>query len=90
MAGPREIELKLDVPATQMTRLRQLPLVKRAGWGKRETLRSVYFDTDKHKLRKRGVSLRIRHEGDRRVRTTGGPQFHSWNAPTVRVAKFLS
>lgn len=71
MAGPREIELKLDVPAEQMTRLRQLPLplVKRAGPGKRETLRSVYFDTDKHKLRKRGVSLRIRHEGDRRVQT---------------------
>ena len=69
MAGPREIELKLDVPAGQMTRLRQLPLVKRAGPGKRETLRSVYFDTDKRKLRKRGLSLRIRREDDRRVRT---------------------
>jgi triphosphatase len=69
MAGPREIELKLDVPAGQMTRLRQLPLMKRAGLGKRETLRSVYFDTGKHKLRKRGVSLRIRREGNRHVQT---------------------
>jgi triphosphatase len=66
MAGPREIELKLDVPAGQMTRLRQLPLVKRAGPSEHETLRSVYFDTGKHKLRKRGLSLRIRHEGNRR------------------------
>jgi len=69
MAGPREIELKLDVPAGQMTRLRQLPFVKRAGPGKRETLRSVYFDTAKHKLRTRGVSLRIRREGGRSVQT---------------------
>ena len=69
MAGPREIELKLDVPAGQMTRLRQLPLVNRAGPGKRETLRSVYFDTAKRKLRKRGLSLRIRREDDRRVQT---------------------
>jgi triphosphatase len=69
MTGPREIELKLDVPAGQMTRLRQLPLMKRAGPGKRESLRSVYFDTGKHKLRKRGVSLRIRRDGDRRIQT---------------------
>jgi inorganic triphosphatase YgiF len=69
MAWPREIELKLDVPAGQMTRLRQLPLVKRAAPVKRQTLRSVYFDTDKRQLRKRGLSLRIRQEGDRHVQT---------------------
>jgi inorganic triphosphatase YgiF len=30
---------------------------------------SVYFDTRKHKLRRRGMSLRIRHAGDRRIQT---------------------
>jgi inorganic triphosphatase YgiF len=69
MTQPGETELKLDVPAGQMTRLRGLLRGERATPVKRETLRSVYFDTDKRKLRKRGLSLRIRHAGHRRVQT---------------------
>jgi inorganic triphosphatase YgiF len=30
---------------------------------------SVYFDTDKHKLRKRGLMLRVRRVGNRYVQT---------------------
>jgi inorganic triphosphatase YgiF len=30
---------------------------------------SVYFDTDKHKLRKKGMMLRVRRSGDRYVQT---------------------
>jgi triphosphatase len=43
--------------------------VKRAGPSEQEILRSVYFDNDKHKLRKRGLSLRIRDEGNRHAQT---------------------
>ena len=30
---------------------------------------SVYFDTDKHKLRKKGLMLRVRRIGDRYIQT---------------------
>jgi triphosphatase len=36
---------------------------------KTEELVSTYFDTAKTKLRKRGVSLRIRRMGDRHIQT---------------------
>lgn len=34
-----------------------------------ENLVSVYFDTPKHKLRTRSVSLRVRHRGGKRLQT---------------------
>jgi inorganic triphosphatase YgiF len=50
---------------------------------------SVYFDTAKHKLRKHGMSLRVRHIGEKRVQTVkadrqsaaGLFQRHEWEAP---------
>ena len=42
-------------------------------WGQaasnRKSCVSVYFDTPKHKLRTRSVSLRVRHRGGKRLQT---------------------
>ncbi|HEY2534606.1 MAG TPA: CHAD domain-containing protein [Xanthobacteraceae bacterium] len=60
MAQPQEIELKLEVPPERVDSLARLPLLKGVWPNKSQTLLSVYFDTDKQKLRKNGVSLRVR------------------------------
>jgi triphosphatase len=67
MSPPREIELKLDVPARYLPRLTASSLLK--GVTKPVNLVSVYFDTDKLKLHQRGLSLRVRRIGRRLVQT---------------------
>lgn len=62
MPRPQEIELKLEVPKDCAGRLERLPFLKSATSAHAETLRSVYFDTDKQKLRKNGLSLRVRSD----------------------------
>ena len=71
MSAPREIELKLEVPAHSLARLTHSSLLKGAttAAGKPATLVSVYFDTDKLKLRNKGLSLRVRRIGRRHVQT---------------------
>ena len=71
MSPPREIELKLEVPAQSIARLNRSPLLKGATTASRKpaTLVSVYFDTDKLKLRNKGLSLRVRRIGRRHVQT---------------------
>lgn len=69
MSQPAEIELKLEVPAGEVVRLRRLPLLKTAKPQTTKTLRSVYFDTDRQKLRKHGLSLRVRHRDGHHVQT---------------------
>ena len=71
MSPPREIELKLDVPARDLPRLIASPLLKCATTPapKAASLVSVYFDTDKRKLRQHGLSLRVRRIGRRLVQT---------------------
>jgi triphosphatase len=71
MSPRREIELKLEVPAHDIARLTRSPFVKGAAPArdKPTTQVSVYFDTDKLKLRKNGLSLRIRRIGRRYVQT---------------------
>src|SRR5215204_1983400 len=68
---PREIELKLEVEAPSLTRLRRSSLIRAAATKspKPKTLVSVYFDTDKLKLRNKGLSLRVRRAGRRYVQT---------------------
>ena len=78
-----EIELKLEAPAHALARLTQSSLLRSAanGSSKTSTLVSVYFDTDGLKLRKKGLSLRVRRVGGRHVQTVkqeggeGGPFF---------------
>ena len=71
MSPAREVELKLEVPADSLHRLARSSLlqVARKKPSKPATLVSVYFDTDKLKLRNKGLSLRVRRIGGRHVQT---------------------
>ena len=71
MSAPREVELKLEVPADSLHRLARSSLLQAARKKppKPATLVSVYFDTDKLKLRDKGLSLRVRRIGRRHVQT---------------------
>ena len=63
MAGQREIELKFDIHPDAVDLLRAHPLL-----GGRDAIpgctHSVYHDTPKGKLRRAGVTLRVRRVGD--------------------------
>jgi inorganic triphosphatase YgiF len=71
MSPPREIELKFDVPFDSLSRLTGSSLLKGAAMSARRPadLVSVYFDTDKLNLRRKGLSLRVRRIGRRLVQT---------------------
>src|SRR5262249_29196424 len=70
MPTPKEIEIKLDLPPANLQRLKKIPLLHRQKRPvKSVTEVSVYFDTDKHKLRRKGIMLRVRRSGDRYVQT---------------------
>jgi triphosphatase len=71
MSRQREIELKLDVPARNLPRLTASSLLKGAAKSasKPASLVSVYFDTNKLKLRQQGLSLRLRRIDGRLVQT---------------------
>lgn len=70
MAEPREIEVKLELDPSCLPGLRKR-LVAALGVepGPTREIRSVYFDTAKRTLHRRGLALRVRHEGGRRVQT---------------------
>jgi triphosphatase len=61
------IEVKLELPPASLRLLKKVPLFKTPSKQTREV--SVYFDTDKHKLRKNGLMLRVRRVGNRYVQT---------------------
>jgi triphosphatase len=71
MTPPREIELKLEVPEQAMARLTRSSLLRKARNGTQRPayLVSVYYDTDTQKLRKHGLTLRVRRMGRRHVQT---------------------
>jgi len=68
---PREIELKLELPARELGRLKRVfradPHL--AEPPRTDLLVSTYFDTDRRDLRDAGVSLRVRRERKRRTQT---------------------
>src|SRR6185312_70859 len=66
-----EIELKLEVSSAAADRVARLPWLRQLAYGPatREKLVTVYCDTAKRKLRERGLSLRIRHAGKKRLQT---------------------
>ncbi|MGE4219301.1 MAG: CHAD domain-containing protein [Alphaproteobacteria bacterium] len=70
-----EFELKLSLDEATAAAFAERPwlhkLVK--GEGECRHLVSVYFDTPRHALRKAGMALRIRVDGDRRVQTLKAP-----------------
>jgi inorganic triphosphatase YgiF len=66
---PREIELKLTVPAGSVDALLAHPRLQAADQPDRRHEVTVYFDTPDRVLAQRGMSLRIRHKNDRRIQT---------------------
>ena len=69
MTSPVEVELKLELPAAALRQFRKLAWIRAlAGSAKRSTPVSVYFDTDKQKLRRRGI---IGHRPDQPDDTPG-------------------
>jgi inorganic triphosphatase YgiF len=70
MSSPKEIELKLEVPPASLPGLGKIPSVRAlADHPDTETEISVYFDTDKQKLRRHGLTLRVRRTGKRLLQT---------------------
>jgi triphosphatase len=70
MTAPIEVELKLELPPAAVGQFRKLPLIRSMeASAKRLTQVSVYFDTDKQKLRRHGLTLRVRRIGDRYIQT---------------------
>src|SRR5512135_2985112 len=73
MRGPeahKEFEVKLELPAASIAELKKSSLLRRLKRApKHRTQVSVYFDTEKHELRKRGVMLRVRRVGSRYTQT---------------------
>jgi triphosphatase len=63
-----EIELKFEVVRRELQKLKAVRY-PRGRPRKEENLVSVYFDTPKHKLARNGVSLRVRHHGDKFLQT---------------------
>ena len=64
----KETELKFEVAPGDLRKLRAARPLRRKPQ-KEENLVSVYFDTPKHKLAKNDVTLRVRHNGDKRLQT---------------------
>ena len=71
MTAHRELEIKLALAPDTVGQVKKIPLIKTAKKSpKHGTELSVYFDTDKHKLRKHGLMLRVRRIGNRRASRT--------------------
>ena len=69
MSQQKEIELKLELPPGNVGALDRLSFLKGIKPAKAKTLLSVYFDTSDQKLRRKGVSLRIRRVDGRHLQT---------------------
>jgi inorganic triphosphatase YgiF len=70
MPTPKEIEIKLELPPASLQRFKRIPLLRgQKRRAKSATEVSVYFDTDKHKLHRKGMMLRVRRSGDRYIQT---------------------
>ena len=66
-----EIEIKLAVPPERAVEVRRLELLRRLAEkrGSTRQLSTVYFDTPEQALAKRGIALRIRSTGRRKLQT---------------------
>jgi triphosphatase len=74
MTQPREIELKLELPVHSLARLLRSPLLRntRKGTQQSASLVSVYYDTRNRKLRRHGLTLRVRRTGPHYTQTVKG------------------
>ncbi|HTX23235.1 MAG TPA: CHAD domain-containing protein [Steroidobacteraceae bacterium] len=63
-----EVELKLSIPAAEADKVRRLQWLRElSGPARCQQLVTVYFDTSKFELRERGVAIRVRRAGRRRL-----------------------
>ncbi|HEV7636999.1 MAG TPA: CHAD domain-containing protein [Bradyrhizobium sp.] len=70
MPSPKEIEIKLQLPSAHSARLAGMPWLRQADASKQsENQLSVYFDTKRLKLKRHGLTLRVRQIGDRYIQT---------------------
>ncbi|MEA2922396.1 MAG: hypothetical protein QOF07_2359 [Bradyrhizobium sp.] len=70
VSSPKEVEIKLQLPSDKSARLAGVPMLRGADGSKRsEKQVSVYFDTKRMKLKRHGLTLRVRHVGDRFIQT---------------------
>src|SRR5262245_8950477 len=67
----REFELKLQIPVQAAGKVMRLPWLWELATDElnASNLQAVYYDTPDFALRERGLSLRVRRSGARRVRT---------------------
>src|SRR3974390_2485919 len=66
----KELEVKPRLAPDSLRALKNIPLLRaQNGASKRRVEVSVYFDTNDHKLRKKGVMLRVRRVGGRYIQT---------------------
>jgi triphosphatase len=79
LRGPREIEIKLRLRREHVPRLRRHPLLSEGfkQSGRRERQDSVYFDDRHRTLQKKGLSLRVRQIGERRIQTIKAANGHA-------------
>ncbi len=70
-AAAREIELKLELDSKDLPALREHPLLRavRSARRKPKELLSTYFDTPDQRLRKSGMTLRLRRAGTTTLQT---------------------
>jgi triphosphatase len=94
---PREIEVKLELAPAGLAQLKKVPLLRTTKPPAASASEiSVYFDTDKHKLHKKGLTLRVRRIGDRYIQTvkaaTNGGLFErgEWESEIVSEQPDLS
>jgi inorganic triphosphatase YgiF len=64
-----EIEVKLATASNHLQAMQKAPLLRNASRPRARLLDSVYFDTPHRKLRKHGISWRIRREGESYTQT---------------------
>ncbi|MGQ0534095.1 MAG: CYTH and CHAD domain-containing protein [Caulobacteraceae bacterium] len=67
----REFEIKLEIPAQTVSKVMRLPWLWELASGEltASNMQAVYYDTPDYSLRDRGVTLRVRRVGARRVQT---------------------
>src|SRR5262245_62152043 len=73
MHGPTphtELEIKLELPPASLAALKKNPPLRKLKAKPKHTAEvTVYFDTARHRLRKKGVMLRVRRIGRRYTQT---------------------
>ena len=69
MASHQEIEVKLRTDADKIAKIRRSRWWRQLGPGRRQSLRSIYFDTNDQLLRGSDISLRTRTDGREFVQT---------------------